>query len=123
MEVLARALRCGHNAQVLTIKLTKKSGAYLSVEITQVIEHVLDCFLSHVSGLSQTQSEEKGSAVWACPRSHVNDDDINVFAVLSNTQKHSCIGLAHNCLLSLLTVSSHSQEGTETCPILLSSLS
>lgn len=36
VDLLVRALRSGHSAQTVTIKLTKKSGAYLSIEVTQV---------------------------------------------------------------------------------------
>ena len=40
VEQLARTLRHAHNAITVKIKLTKRNGAYLTIDITQVtLEH------------------------------------------------------------------------------------
>lgn len=55
MDQLSRALKSTLNAQMVKIKLTKRQGAYLSVEVVQVCDCM--CHLMNDVRLSFSQSE------------------------------------------------------------------
>ena len=68
MDQLSRALKSTLNAQMVKIKLTKRQGAYLSVEVVQVCDSM--CHLMKVTVISEAHVHHKDWSNGPCTHNY-----------------------------------------------------